>query len=217
MNQPKVRNEPRWERRKDARPTELIDAALELFAEKGYAATRLDDVAARAGVSKGTLYLYFESKEDLFKAVVRSAIVPAIQDAERLVDHFEGGAADLLRQIILGWWNFIGTGALSAIPKLIVCEARNFPEIADFYYDEVVSRGKSMFARALRRGMESGEFRALDIECATRVLMSPLLMRCVWQHSLAACEREQPDPDTYFETYLGFALAGLKNHEAAAA
>jgi len=211
MEETKPRAEPRWERRKDARPSELLDAALELFAEKGYAATRLEDVAGRAGVSKGTLYLYFDSKEELFKAVVRGAIVPAIQDAEHLLEQFEGDAAELLRQIIVGWWRFIGASRVSAIPKLMICEARNFPEIAEFYYDEVVSRGKRMFERALQRGIESGEFRPLDIECTTRILMSPLLMTCLWQHSLAACEREQPDPERYIETYLGLVLAGLRN------
>ena len=107
---------PRWERRKDARPQELLEAALDLFVERGYAATRLEDVARRAGVSKGTLYLYYENKEELFKAVVRSSIVPIIGDAEVSVAEFEGHSADLLRQLVLSWWGRLGaTKVLSLI------------------------------------------------------------------------------------------------------
>ena len=91
---------PRWERRKEARPQELLEAAIDLFVERGYAATRLEDVARRAGVSKGTLYLYYENKEELFKAVVRSSIVPAIGEAEVSVAEFDGHSADLLRHLI---------------------------------------------------------------------------------------------------------------------
>ena len=98
-----ARSKPRWERRKDARPQELLAAALDLFVERGYAATRLDEVAARAGVSKGTLYLYFENKEELFKAVVRENMVPPLADAEELINTIEGRSSDLLRLCIDGW------------------------------------------------------------------------------------------------------------------
>jgi len=202
--------EPRWERRKEARPSELVAAAVELFAEKGYAATRLDDVAQRAGVSKGTLYLYFDSKEELFKAVVRTGIVPAIQEAERLVDGFAGSATELVHEIFTGWWRLIGANRLSAIPKIMIAEARNFPEIADFYHDEVMEPGKRMFARAIQRGVDSGEFRPLDVQCAVRVLLAPLVMHAIWQHSLAGCEKNLVDPARYLDTYLDLALKGLQ-------
>jgi AcrR family transcriptional regulator len=205
--------EPRWERRKESRPAELMEAALDLFAEKGYAATRLDDVAQRAGVSKGTLYLYFDSKEDLFKAVVRQGLVPAIVEAEKLVDNFDGSAAELFRQIVLGWWQLIGDTRLSAIPKIMISEARNFPEIADFYYEEVIQRGGGMFVRALERGVQTGEFRNVDVRYATRVLTSPLVMLAVWKHSLGCCEREQADPEIFLQSYVDLALNGLAKRE----
>src|SRR6478672_4464076 len=131
---------PRWERRKDARPQELLAAALDLFVERGYAATRLEDVAAQAGVSKGTLYLYFANKEDLFKAMVRENVVPVIGEAESIIDGHEGASADLFREIILGWWERIGNTKLSGITKLMMAESGNFPEVAQFYHDEVISR-----------------------------------------------------------------------------
>jgi AcrR family transcriptional regulator len=215
MENAQTKTEPRWERRKESRPAELLEAALDLFAEKGYAATRLDDVAQRAGVSKGTLYLYFDSKENLFKAVVRQGLVPALVEAEKLVDEFDGSAADLFRQIVLGWWQLIGDSRLSAIPKIMISEARNFPEIADFYYEEVIERGTRLFVRALDRGVATGEFRSVDVRYATRVLSSPLVMLAVWKHSLGCREREQADPQVFLETYLDIALRGLATPGAA--
>src|SRR5205809_93345 len=110
---------PRWKRRKDARPGEIVAAALEVFGERGFAATKLDDVARKAGVTKGTVYLYFESKEALFKAIVRETIVPALATGERLVAEHRGSAADLLRRLIRGWWEAIGETQASGIPKYL--------------------------------------------------------------------------------------------------
>ncbi len=205
-----MKTEPRWERRKEARPGELLAAALELFAEKGFAATRLEDVASRAGVSKGTLYLYFASKEELFKAVVRSGIVRAIEEGEAMVEQFKGTAPELVRTVILGWWERIGSTSLSAIPKLMLSEARNFPELAEFYREEVVERGSRMFRRALERGIRAGEFRAVDVDSTVQVMLSPLIMLSVWRHSLGCCEKEPSDPLRYLEAYLDLALAGLR-------
>ena len=109
MNAPAEKPQPRWTRRKDARPDEIIAAALDLFVERGFATTRLDDVATRAGVSKGTLYLYFENKEDLFKAVVRGNIVPVLLHGEQLLKDFSGSSADLVRQLVRGWWEMTGS------------------------------------------------------------------------------------------------------------
>lgn len=205
-----MKTEPRWERRKEARPGELLAAALELFAAKGYAATRLDDVASRAGVSKGTLYLYFDSKEALFKAVVRSGIVRAIEEGEALVEQFKGSASELLRVFVRGWWERIGSTSFSGIPKLMLSEARNFPELAEFYYQEVIQRGEMVFRRALERGIESGEFRRVDVGYAVQVLLSPIVMLSVWRHSLGYCERAPSDPLHYLEAYLDLALGGLR-------
>src|SRR5512142_2809813 len=114
---------PRWERRKEARPSELLAAALQLFVEKGYAGTRLEDVARRAGVSKGTLYLYFENKEELFKAVVRNTIVPALGEAEASIAGFDGHSADLLKSVVHAWWTRLGATKASGIIKLVMAEA----------------------------------------------------------------------------------------------
>src|SRR5256886_10371482 len=128
---------PRWQRRKAARPAEIVTAALEVFVERGFAAARLEEVARRAGVTKGTLYLYFKSKEALFKAVVRETIVPVIAQGEALAQSFTGSARDLVEQLVRSYWTLVGETRLAGIPKLMMAEAATFPVLTKFYYDEV--------------------------------------------------------------------------------
>lgn len=208
---------PRWERRKGARPQELLAAALDLFVERGFAATRLEDVARRAGVSKGTLYLYFTNKEELFKAVVRDSIVPVIGDAEESIAGFEGHSADLLRSVIHNWWQRLGATKASGITKLIMAEADNFPDIACFYQDEVIARGSSMIASMLDRAVARGEFRPLDVAIVTQVLIAPMLMLMTWKHSIGPCERNALEPLAFIDAFLDMALHGLLPPAAAPA
>jgi AcrR family transcriptional regulator len=195
-------------RRKDARPSELTSAALDLFVEKGFSATRLDDVAARAGVSKGTLYLYFDSKEALFKAVIEEGIVPTLAAAEQRVAVFDGSAVELLRHLLFGWWQEIGATRLAGVPKLIISESRNFPEVAQYYHDKVIVRSRALLRSALERGIERGEFRRLDVETAIDVIIAPLLMLVIWRFSLGFC-KQQSDPQTYLETHFNLLVHGL--------
>lgn len=194
--------EPRWSRRKDARPEEITSSALELFVERGYAATRLEDVAARAGVSKGTLYLYFANKEDLFKAVVREGLVARLAQLGDLIEAHDGGTLDLLRQLMLGWWTHIGASRLSGIPKLVISEARNFPEITRIYLDEVVLPAQHALAGLIRRGVERGEIRPLDPILASQLLTAPILMMSLWRTSLDDCSSEPIDPMALLEAHL---------------
>lgn len=208
------RTEPRFERRKDARPSELTAAALELFVEKGFAATRLEDVAARAGVSKGTLYLYFDSKEELFKAVIQSAVLPVLAEGEQIFENFSGSASDLLRELVNGWWRLFGSTPLSGIPKLMISEAGNFPAITQYYHDNVIVRGKRLFARALERGIASGEFRPIDVEYACQVLLGPLVLKVLWRHSFALCVPKDLDPERYLATCIDIVLDGVRVRQA---
>src|ERR671928_1938370 len=139
-------------RRKEERPSEIIAAALELFVERGFAATRLDDVARRAGVSKGTPYLYFKNKEDLFRAVVTETIVTQLELGEQTLDQFTGSSEELLRLVLAGWWEF-ETSKACGIRKLMIAEAGNCPSVAEFYVTEVVERGKRFVGRVLERGI----------------------------------------------------------------
>lgn len=214
MNAPETKPQPRWTRRKDARPEEIIAAALELFVERGFASTRLDDVAARAGVSKGTLYLYFENKEDLFKAVVRRNVVPVLMQGEQLLEKFSGSSADLARTLVYGWREMTGSTKISGIPKLVIAEAGNFPDLAKFYYDEVILRAHSMFRRVLQRGIDAGEFRQVDVEHLVHVALAPLVMLAVWPHAFACCEQEHLQPKRYVDAYLDMLLHSLLKPQA---
>ena len=200
---------PRWERRKDARPQELLAAALDLFVERGYASTRLEDVARRAGVSKGTLYLYFTNKEELFKAVVRENIVPALGEAEDIISTFEGHSADLLRCVMLGWWERLGATKVSGIIKLVMAEAGNFPDLAQFYQEEVIARSTRLMVSMFERAIARKEFRPVDVNTMTQVLIAPMLMLVTWKHSVGPCNMGQLDPLAFVEAFLDMALHGL--------
>ncbi len=200
---------PRWERRKDARPQELLAAALDVFVERGFAATRLDDVAKLAGVSKGTLYLYFCSKEELFKAVVRDAMVPMIGEAEGMIDQFTGTSEELFRMIMTTWWEKIGNTNLSGISKLMMAEAGNFPELARFYQEEVIDRGEKLVTTMLSRGIARGEVRALDLEMAPRILIAPMIMLMISKHSQGVCQVAPDKLGAYLEQYIEMALHSL--------
>src|SRR2546428_2396515 len=152
VTQRKRRAKPRWQRRKDERPAELLAAALEVFVEKGFAATKLADVARRAGVTKGTVYLYFDSKEALFKAVVRETIVPVIAQGEALARAFTGSARELVERLVREYWRVVGGKALAGIPQLMMAEAAPLPGLTRLFYDQNVSRGPPPMARAIARG-----------------------------------------------------------------
>ena len=205
-----ARPEARWTRRKDERPAELLSAALSLFVEKGYAATRLDDIARQAGVSKGTLYLYYASKEDLFKAVVRTGLVPTLERGERMVEEHTGAMTDLLEQVIFGWWEAVGDNPLGGISKLMFSEAQNFPDLARFYHAEVISRGHGLVQRLLERGIARGEFVAIDPELGTRLILAPLMQLLLWRHSFDVCDAHRLDPIGYLRQHLDMIMYGLR-------
>jgi AcrR family transcriptional regulator len=202
---------PRWQRRKDARPGEIVAAALELFGERGFAATKLADVARRAGITKGTLYLYFDSKEALFKAVVRETIVPVIVQGEALARSFTGSARELLERLVREYWRLVGETAVAGIPKLMMAEAATFPELTRFYYDEVVTRGHRLMAGVIERGVKSGEFRDVDVKVAAKLAMTPLMHAVVARHAFASCMPEGFNVQKYLDTHIDLYLHGIAN------
>ena len=197
-----------WKRRKEARPSEIVAAALRLFTERGFAATRLEDVAAAAGVSKGTLYLYFANKEELFKAVVREHVVPNLDRAAALVAAHEGTASDLLRALMRQFAAMLET-EMAAVPKLVIAEAGNFPNVARFYADTVVRRGFALIGGILERGIASGEFRAVDVAATVPSIIAPFLMLALVKHSLAPHARVPLDPASVLAGHVELVLRGL--------
>ncbi|MEY4099947.1 MAG: hypothetical protein RL300_1118 [Pseudomonadota bacterium] len=198
-------------RRKDERPGELLAAALDLFVEKGFAATRVEEVAQRAGVSKGTLFLYFPSKEELFKAVVRENISGRFAQWSDEIDRFEGSAQDMLRRCLFNWWERIGSTQASGILKLIMSEAQNFPELASFYQNEVMQPGNTLIERILKRGVERGDFRPMDIQYGVYLVLAPMLFLVLWKHSWSTCcgDQAQLDPQKYLEAQLQMLIHGF--------
>jgi AcrR family transcriptional regulator len=199
------------QRRKSARPQELLDAALDLFVEKGFAATRSEEVASRAGVAKGTLYLYYPSKEELLKEVVRQHVVNRITEGVDLISQYPGPSADLLATVLHLWWERVGETRASGILKLMMSEARNFPEIADFYVREVIRPSVAMLGSLLQRGIDRGEFRAVNVRDAVHALVAPLLFLVMNKHSLGACSSgSMLDPKAIIEAQIDLVLNGLK-------
>lgn len=175
------------ERRKDARPGELLDAALDLFVEKGFAATRAEEVAARAGVSKGTLFLYFQSKEELFKAVVRENISGRFKEWNEEFETFEGTAAEMLTYCMTVWWERVGATRASGITKLMMSEAGNFPDITAFYQQEVIQPGQTLIRRIMQRGIDRGEFRPMNLDYAIYSVIAPMIFLVLSKHSAGIC------------------------------
>ena len=197
-------------RRKEARPAEMIEAARDLFIERGFAATKLEDVARRAGVSVGLPYVYFENKAGLFKAVVRESVLPNLVLGEELLESYTGSSEELLRLIVAGYWQMNGEPA-AGLPKLVVAEAGNFPDLARFYVEEVVMRGRAFFARVLQRGIDRGEFRPVDVQQMARVVSAPLSLLTIWSHSLAPYEIDPgATAEGFLDAYLDLVLHGLR-------
>lgn len=201
--------QPRWQRRADARPQELLEAALAEFVARGYAATRLDEVARRAGVSKGTLYLYYENKAELFKAVVRQSLIANFDAVEAAMAGHRGGSRELLAYFLTAFTRRVSASPLSGIPKLVLAEAGNFPEIARFYYDEVIRRGRGLIQAVLVRGMASGEFRPVDPDYAWRVVIAPLVLGILWKHAFMAFEPDGLDFERHLHSHLDLLFDGL--------
>jgi AcrR family transcriptional regulator len=203
---------PPRRRLKEARPQQLLDAALMLFVEKGFAATRAEEVAQRAGVSKGTLYLYYPSKEELLKAVIREHLSSRIAKVAVVVDQHHGPAADLLREVFSRWWLEVFESPTSGVFKLVITEVRNFPDLAEFYQREVIEPAERLIARILQRGIDRGEFEAFDVPCVVHSLVLPMVMLCLHKHSLGACvgHVEHFDSHRFIHLHVDLVVRGLR-------
>ncbi len=205
---PDLAASPRRARRKEARPGEIVAAALELFAERGFAATKLEDVAARAGIAKGTIYLYFPTKEELFRAVLREGWLPNLDQAEAMVAAHTGSTADLLRKLAVHVTRILDSPLL-AIPKLILTELGNFPALTRLYLEEVAPRAMGFMAGVIARGMERGEFRRMDVASVVPLFGAPFLMMALIKQSLGRHAEIPFDPAKVIAAHLDILLRGL--------
>lgn len=200
---------PSRQRRKEARPGELLSAALDVFVEKGFAATRLDEIARKAGVSKGTLYLYYDSKEALLKAVVQESIVALIAEAETEIGQIKDDPPAKLAMLIQRWWDKVCATKLGGIPKLVMGEAGNFPEVADYFFQNVVLRGRALFQLVVEEGIAKGYFRPCDPVLICDLAVKPLMFNAMWQQCFMQCDPNPISPEAFLRGHIDMLLHGL--------
>ena len=200
---------PKWQRRAEDRPGEICTAALEVFSEKGFAAAKLDEIARRAGVSKGTLYLYFKDKEDLFRAVVRDTVAPNIDIVRAMVEGAALPFADIIRMFLPRFAALTGQVRVGAVAKMVIGESRNFPELAKVWHDEVVSKALGLIAGLIERAQARGEVRAGDPRLHAFSLMGPILMGLLWRETLQPAGGAPLDLEALARQHAETVLSGL--------
>lgn len=201
--------QPKFQRRAEDRPGEICSAALEVFSEKGFAAAKLDEIARRAGVSKGTLYLYFKDKEDLFRAVVRTTVVPNIDAMRATVEGADLPFAQVVRIVLPGFAAITGRVRLGAVAKMVIGESRNFPELAKVWHDEVVTKALGMIGGLIERAQAKGEVRAGDPRLHAFTLMGPMMMGVLWRETLQPAGGAPLDLEALAKQHAETVLAGL--------
>ena len=209
-------SQPRWRRRKTARPSEIAEAAFEVFAEKGFAAARLDEIAARAGVSKGALYLYFETKEELFRAAVSQAVAPNLQSIAAMADAYSGPFAELAPVILWRLAVITSTTRIPAVAKTVIGESRNFPDLAMVWHDTVVSPALGMIAGVIARAQARGEVKPGEPRLYALSLVGPMLAGFLWREVLVPVGAEPIDALALAEQHARTVLYGMLAPPAAA-
>jgi AcrR family transcriptional regulator len=202
--------QPKWQRRADERPREICAAALEVFAEKGFAAAKLDEIARRAGVSKGTLYLYFKDKQELFRAVVRSAIVPNIEAITSAVSALNAPVSDVVRMFLDGFAEREARLPVGAVAKIVIGESRNFPELARVWHDEVASKAIGALAAFVERAQQRGEVRAGDPRLYAFSLVGPMVLGALWRATLVPAGGQPLDLEALAKQHAETVLSGLR-------
>jgi AcrR family transcriptional regulator len=200
---------PRWQRRAEDRPGEICAAALEVFAEKGFAAAKLDEIAKRAGVSKGTLYLYFSDKEQLFRAVVRSAIAPNVEAITSAVSSLDVPFADAVRMFLAGFAEREARLPVGAVAKIVVGESRNFPELARVWHDEVASKAIGALTNLIERAQNRGEVRPGAARLYAFSLIGPMVLGALWRATLVPVGGTPLDLAALAKQHSETVLAGL--------
>jgi AcrR family transcriptional regulator len=200
---------PRWKRRPDARPEEIIEAAIEVFGERGFARTKLDDVARRAGVSKGTLYLYFDSKDALFRAMMKQRLEAKLSAAEELLRTWTGSTADLVRAYVTSHWATMNEPHNVRLIRLVMSELVSFPELAKWYYQEGVMRMRGIIEKILTRGMNSGEFRKMDTVNVARSLQLLCSQSAQFRHYLQPFDPAPVSSESMLAGILDLYLHGV--------
>jgi len=202
----------RREQQKENRRLALIEAALAVFSRVGYAAAKMDDVATEAGVSKGTVYLYFDSKETLFKEMVRAKMSPMLSGMADAIGQSSMSATDRLKTHMKFFYKKVLNSDRRQIMRLIMAEGPMFPDLAEFYHANILNRGQAMIGAIIRQGVESGEFREMEGHGLAQNIAAGALVAGIWK---LVFDRFQPiDLDAYFDTHVDLILNGLRASSA---
>lgn len=199
---------PRRQRRKEERPSEILEASLEVFGEKGFHASRIDDVAERAGIAKGTVYLYFDSKEALFEAAVRERFGDRAAELEALIERYDGPSDRLIVTIVEGMYETLANPKIRTILRIMLGEGGNFPSLTAFYHREVILRMRGILTRVVARGVARGEFDASAATALPMVIMAPGLMGMMWQILFSTVE--DVPLERFKAAHLALVLDGLR-------
>jgi AcrR family transcriptional regulator len=198
-----------WTRRKQARPGEILDAALTVFAEKGFAAARMEDIAARAGVTKGTIYLYFPSKEEVFKSLARQHIGDTLTAATEQARDYQGSFREFLTMMLLVMAEKLERGHMAVLPKIIIAESGNFPELARFWRTEVIDKALGMLSGMITQGIARGELRDLPPDYVARLCVAPFVLSVIWRTVIAPTDAVPFDYRKFLTLHLDVLLKGL--------
>jgi len=202
-------NSPRWRRRAEDRPREICAAALEVFAEKGFAAAKLDEIARRAGVSKGTLYLYFQDKEQMFRAVVRDAVVPNMEAMTAAIKDVDAPFPQVIRAMLSGFAATAQRLPLGRVAKMVIGESTNFPELARVWHDEVASKALGAIATFVEKAQQRGEVRPGDPRLFAVSIMGPIVTGVLWEATLVPAGGASMDLEGLAKQHADAVLDGL--------
>jgi len=196
------------EQQKEARRNAIIDAGFQEFALQGFTAAKLDDVAVRAGVGKGTIYLYFDSKEALFEEVVRKNMFPLRDEAKQFAESFQGTATELLTFHLEKMYETLHQDKMPELVAMIMGETSRFPSLTDFFFKEMIENHQSLLRDIIQKGVDSGEFRESALRQFTQILIAPAMISAIWR--LQFDEQSPIDFDEYARAHIEFVLRGLK-------
>jgi AcrR family transcriptional regulator len=209
MSMPAEKTSKSWSRRKQARPAEILDAALAVFAEKGFAAARMEDIATRAGVTKGTIYLYFPSKEEVFKSLARKHVGNTLVNATEMARQYEGSLRDFLTMLLGIVGTKIAQGHMAVLPKIIIAESGNFPELARFWREEVIDKALGMLSGVIVKAVERGDIRDLPPDYVARLCVAPVIMSVIWRTVIAPTDKVPFDYQKFLSMHLDILMRGL--------
>jgi len=199
--------EPRYQRRKEDRPQEITEAAFSVFAEKGYASARVDDVAKRAGISKGLMYLYFKTKEELFKAVVKNVVIRRVDALLVAVRETELSSEDFIRGPLLDFLKRVPGSPVAIVIRLLISEGQRHPDLVDYYWNNVVSKGLTAISQFVERGVKRGEFRDTAVTHQPQLFIAPVMLSMIWGILFT---KHKLDTDKLIETQIDMILANIK-------